>query len=115
MIDIELPTKITEIIGIISALAVGGAIIHRLIKHIHVGIEIIKIELGNIKASIHKMEKRIEKVEEKVDHNEKSTQLSLIKTNESIVDIKLSTGKLESSFSFIKDGMQCQKREGCRE
>jgi hypothetical protein len=100
--EIELPTKITEIIVILTFMGTGIGMGHNALKKLHV-------LLDRLFEKISSIEKRLLKLEEKVDENEKNTKSSFEKMNDSIMDIKVTNGKLESSFGFIKDGIQCQR------
>lgn len=104
MIDVEFPTKVTEILLILTFCGTILGYGHSILK---------KFEILGEKVSL--IERWLSKLEEKVDSNEKSTQMAFLKMSEAIMDIKLLNGKLESSFGIIKEGMQCQKRESCRE
>lgn len=102
IMEIELPTKITEIITMLTFLAGGIGLGHNALKKLHVLIDRILEKLSV-------MEKKLLKLEEKVDKNEESAKLAFEKMNNSIMDIKVTNGKLESSFGFIKDEIKCQR------
>lgn len=100
--EIELPTKITEIITMLTFLAGGIWTGHNALKKLHVLID-------RILEKLLVMEKKLLKLEEKVDKNEESAKRAFEKMNNSIMDIKVANGKLESSFGFLKDEIKCQR------
>jgi hypothetical protein len=100
--EIELPTKITEIIAIAGTCIMIISLLYRSLReinmHMHSVIETLKL-----------FDRRLTKVEEDFATNNKSTQASFKETNQTITDIKIITAKLDVSLESVKDTMHCYR------
>jgi|GEM_PF-5056866 hypothetical protein len=107
--DIEIPTKLTEIIGIITSFGIFLALAHRFLKNTH-------LCLDKLSTGFESLKQAFKNLDEKVDFNDRNTKNEFIKLNESVMDIKIFNGRVDSSLDFIKETMQYHKpRDHTRE